>query len=274
MKLLRIQIYQPQAHYRIPFTYQRRHTYPIPPYSTVIGFIINLLGIYDQNSDDFRNGIKNLKISIAGKFQSKSTEMIWFRNLSKKAHRDRFGFDENRYWGGHIEHFGGQSQMFIDILNDVELVVYLYHQNENFLDKIYQAILNPQSRLEVLHLGRAEDWIVFKNLPKFLNEGDIELRNVGKNFKHFFWIPERIFPFLNAQLDFNKYEGIYYNLPYFFEIENYQNSLNKNGKRTFYYIKTKLNEGKISQVDFILDKELELPIFLGDFTYERTNNSG
>jgi len=41
---LRLQLYQPHAHFRIPFSYQRRHTYPIPPYSTVIGFLSNLLG--------------------------------------------------------------------------------------------------------------------------------------------------------------------------------------------------------------------------------------
>lgn len=95
MKILRLKIYQPQAHYRIPFTYQRRHTYPIPPYSTVIGFLINLLGINNQNSNDYQNGIANLKISIAGKFKSKSTEMIWFRNLSKDAHNSRFGHTQN-----------------------------------------------------------------------------------------------------------------------------------------------------------------------------------
>jgi len=54
MKALLIQIYQPTAHFRIPFTYQRRHTYPIPPYSTVIGLLCNLLGIYyhDENDDE------------------------------------------------------------------------------------------------------------------------------------------------------------------------------------------------------------------------------
>lgn len=265
MKLLRLEIYQPQAHYRIPFTYQRRHTYPIPPYSTVIGFLINLLGIFDQRSDYYREGILKLKVSIAGKFESKSTEMIWFRNLSISSHNVRFGFTENRFWGGHIEHIGGQSQMWIDILNDVDLIIYLYHYNGNFLEKIRNAILNPQNRLEVLHLGRAEDWIVFKNFPVYLNEDDIDISNLGKNFKHFFWIPEKIFPYKNFQLDFNKYEGIQYNLPVFAKIENYENTFDKSGKRKFSYIKTKLNDGKISQTNFILDRQLELPIFLGDF---------
>lgn len=52
--ILRIRIYRPQAHYRVPFTYQRRHTYPIPPYSTVIGFLCNVLGIDDQGKEEYR----------------------------------------------------------------------------------------------------------------------------------------------------------------------------------------------------------------------------
>jgi CRISPR-associated protein Cas5, N-terminal domain len=51
LKTLRLKIYQPQAHYRVPFTYQRRHTYPIPPYSTVIGLLCNVLGIRNLEGD-------------------------------------------------------------------------------------------------------------------------------------------------------------------------------------------------------------------------------
>ncbi len=94
MHLLRIRIYQPSAHYRIPFTYKRRHTYPLSPYSTVIGFLINVMGIYDQRSEVYQEGIKKLKISIVGRFASKTTEYIWFINLSKSAHIERFGYSK------------------------------------------------------------------------------------------------------------------------------------------------------------------------------------
>lgn len=274
MKILRLKIYQPQAHYRIPFTYQRRHTYPIPPYSTVIGFLINLLGIIDQNSDEYQNGIANLKISIAGKFKSKSTEMIWFRNLSKDAHKSRFNYVENRFWGGHIEHIGGQSQMWIDILNDVELIIYLFHHNEEFLNKINEAIRNPSNRLEVLHLGRAEDWIVFADLPVLLDESKIVYKRQDKDYKHFFWIAEKIFPFAYAQIDYNDFDGIIYNLPVYSEIENYQNTMNKNGKRKFIFMRTKLNDGIITKAKILLDTELGMPIFLGDFQNEQLSNLG
>ncbi len=264
MKLLRIIIQQPNAHYRIPFTYQRRHTYPIPPYSTVFGFLINLLGIYHQESSDYSE-IKKLKLSIAGRFEDKTTEMIWFRNISESAHKDRFIDIQNRKLSGNFEHFGGQSPMWIDVLNNVEIILHLFHENEYFLQKIYNNILNPQTRLEVLHLGRAEDWIIIKELPKFLDLNDLNYRRLDKNFGYFFWIPEKIYHYNSYSINFNDFEGIMYNLPVFSIIENYQESFNRGGKRIFQYIRTKLNEGKIINTMILIDKELMIPIFLGDF---------
>ncbi|MEG8946944.1 CRISPR-associated protein Cas5 [Rosettibacter firmus] len=265
MKILRVIIYQPQAHYRIPFTYQRRHTYPIPPYSTVFGFLINLIGIYDQESNDYKQ-LNKLKLSIAGKFESKSTEMIWFRNLLKSAHKDRFKHPQNRFLGGHIEHFGGQSQMWIDILNNVEIIIYMYHEDESVLMKIYENLLEPKNRLEILHLGRAEDWIILKDKPVFLNESDLSFKRLDRNYGYFFWIPEKIYSFDSYTIDFNNLDGLLFNIPVFSKIENYHQTFNRNGKRTFIkYMRTKLNDGKILNVNLLLDKKLCLPIFLGDF---------
>lgn len=268
MKILRIKIYQPQAHYRIPFTVQRRHTYPIPPYSTVIGLLINLLGLKDQSDSLFVDGIKNLKISIAGWFETKTIEKIWFRNLSKESHKDRFGLVNNRIFGGHIEHFGGQSPMTIDILNDVHLIIYIFHKDEIILETIKEKILNPIDRLEVLHLGRAEDWIVFEDLPQLIDVSELAYKRIDTNYEIFFWIPERIFQINDELIDYNQFQGLIYNLPVFFEIENYQTTFNKNGKRKFSYIRAKLNDGKIYKTNILLDLNSgfpkPMPIFLGD----------
>ncbi|MCM8806519.1 MAG: type I-B CRISPR-associated protein Cas5b, partial [Candidatus Omnitrophica bacterium] len=166
MKILKLKIYQPHAHYRIPFTYRRRHSYPIPPYSTVIGLLCNILGIRNiegkeepcvsQNCFCDYHKLKNIKISICGSFESKSTEYIWFRNLSKESHNNRFGYCRNRYVSGYIEHPGGQMPVLIDILNDVNLWIYFYHEDQDFLEKIKDSFENPQNRIYPLHLGRAE----------------------------------------------------------------------------------------------------------------------
>lgn len=267
MYLLRIRIYQPNAHYRLPFAYQRRHTYPLPPFSTIIGFLINALGIYDQKDPFYENGIRKLKISLAGKFDSKITEYIWFRNLSKKKHESRFGWIENRTLNGHIEHPGGQSPMRIDVLNNVYLNLYLGHDDLIVIEKIQKELLNPEKRLEILHIGRAEDWIVLEEKPKLLDYSQIVYEHHGGNFKHFFWIPQKFYVRENEAWKLernNRYEGLLYNLPTFSTIEGYEENYNRHGKRTFEYVRTKLNDGLIIGQQLMIDKELNFPIFLGD----------
>ncbi|AFN74054.1 crispr-associated protein cas5 family [Melioribacter roseus P3M-2] len=270
MHLLRIKIYQPNAHYRLPFAYQRRHTYPLPPYSTVIGFLINAMGIWDQRDSFYKEGIRELKISLAGKFDSKITEYIWFRNMSKKAHFGRFSYLENRENNGTVEHPGGQSPMRIDVLNDVHLLIYLGHEDIDVLKRIREEISNPINRLEILHLGRAEDWIVLEEEPKLIDDSQIAYERYGGNFKYFFWIPRKFYIRENESWclisddEFANYDGLMYNLPTFSTIEGYEKNYNRHGKRTFEYVRTKLNDGLIIGQRLMIDKELNLPFFLGD----------
>jgi len=257
LEVLRVKIYQPQAHFRIPFTYQRRHTYPIPPYSTFIGLLCNILGIRNdkgkgepcENSNcncDYHN-LKKLKISICGRFESKTTEYIWFRNLRKNSHEERFASYKNRYVSGHIEHIGGQMPVPIDVLNDVKLWFYLYHEDKEFLEKIGENFKSPTSRIYPLHLGRAEDWIVIEDVKftkltkKRILYGDV-----------FSWIPERIY--FDGNFNFKRVSGLLYKLPTFYA--------KVDGKRNFKYENVKLNDGVIKDVEFYYDSEEEKPVFL------------
>jgi len=264
--ILRIRIYQPQAHYRVPFTYQRRHTYPIPPYSTVIGFLCNVLGIDDQEKVEYKE-LRNIKMSIAGRFESKTTEYIWFRNLAKSAHVERFGSVENRSIGGHVEHIGGQSPVSIDVLNDVRLVIYLAHDDQGFLKSVRSLLENPVRRLEILHLGRAEDWIVIEEISAIYKLSTFEIRREDASFGHFFWIPERMYlPEAKDSLpDFSQYEGLMYRLPTFWKIENYAQTRNRHGRRIFEYITVKLSDGLFVHKKFLFDEERKLPVFLANF---------
>jgi CRISPR-associated protein Cas5t len=269
--ILLLRIYQPQANYRVPFTYQRRHTYPIPPYSTVIGFLCNVLGIDDQKqhaeetNGDYNN-LRKIKISIAGRFDSKTTEYTWFRNLSKSYHVDRFGSVENRGVGGHVEHIGGQSPILIDVLNDIRLVIHLAHKDKSFLEDIRSSLENPVHRLEILHLGRAEDWIVLEEVSEVVELSSFPVQRVDGNFGHFFWIPEKMFSEAESGVtDFSQYEGLMYRLPTFWTVENYMQTRNRHGRRVFDYITAKLSDGLFTHRKFIFDEYSNLPVFLADF---------
>lgn len=174
---LRLVLYMPQAHWRVPFAYQRRHTLPLPPFSTVIGLLCNMLGIrnlrgdgapcrcsrctqvYQSLSQQGPNGenradphddinailyhelVNHLELSIAGTFKTKTTEYTWFRNLNVKSHEQRFGSPTNRVLDFTVEHPGGQQPVLIDILNDVHLIIHIgsAHNCRCFLELLEYA---------------------------------------------------------------------------------------------------------------------------------------
>ena len=257
MQVLKIKIYQPQAHYRIPYTYQRRHTYPLPPYSTVIGLLCNLLEIQNisgkgEPDDEKYKKLKGTGIAICGRFDSKTTEYVWFRNISKASHEGRFSHYKNRYVGGHIEHFGGQQPVTIDILNEVFLWIYLIHEDRGFLKSIKDSLEKPDHRLYPLHLGRAEDWIVIKEIKEDVN---IELNRVFGHGDKFFWLP------LTSIKDRSKITGLFYRVPTFYRLIDQ--------KRNFEFVETYLySEGFTGNVETYVDRdENELPLFF--FNYKR-----
>lgn len=260
IKALRLVIYQPHVHFRLPFAYQRRLTYPLPPYSTVIGFLSNVLGIGYDLENQVAEKLKNLKISIQGNFESKVTESIWFRNMSKHAHVARFSEVNKRFVNGRLEHIGGQSLMSIDVLQDAYFTFHFYHEDQEFLKNLEDNLKNPSNRLDVLHLGRSEDWIVIRDISSI----KLEILTNDRNSNNFFWIPETM---INPESDsiFDQIEGLTYRLPTFCHIEDYQRTLNMHGKREFEYIPTKLNDGAIMDVPYWFDPEVQSPVFLATF---------
>lgn len=76
------------------------------------------------------------------------------------------------------------------------------------MEEIKESFENPINRGSPLHLGRAEDWIVIKEI-KYV---DLEIGEINGNYGYFFWIPERNF---NNYSVIDKVEGLIYNLPTF-----------------------------------------------------------
>lgn len=257
--VLRLIIYQPQAHYRVPFTYQRRHTYPLPSYSAVRGFLCNTLGIRGytfgedpEENEDFQK-LKGVRMGICGRFEAKTTEYTWLRNLAKEQHLQAFGSLENRVRFGVGEHPGGQAPVPIDVLNEVRIVVYLWHEDGKFLEYLKERIENPIGRLYPLYLGRAEDWVVVEEV------GFVSLSVISKDadFEHFFWVPEKPFLPPGISFDFSQVEGLFYRVPFFWEL--------RDGSRNFHFVLAKLNDGKFWNTEFFFDVSYGrkgLPVFL------------
>ncbi len=268
-QVLKLKIHQPDAHYRVPFSYQRRFTYPIPPYSTVKGLICNLMGIRD--ADDRLSKIRDgLSLAVYGKYESIIKEYVWFRNLKKDSHIKIFHTVKNRIIDNTPQHPGHQMPVTVDVLHNVNLIIYIYHSDSNFLTNIRDSLKNPSERLSTIHLGRSEDWLVFEEIS-----WPVELRQESvMNIKHFSWIPEKKFvdkDFINEGYDdfFNSLNGNLFRLPTFYEItDSNQRIFNE-------YVTVKLYEGNsFKRCKFYVDENENLPVIFSRLRGNEDGDSG
>jgi len=66
--ILFVEIFQPFAQYRNPFTFYYAQTYPLPPKSTIIGMLQNACNDWYGNNQE--KDWEGLKVSIHGGFES------------------------------------------------------------------------------------------------------------------------------------------------------------------------------------------------------------
>ena len=66
MKAIKLKLYQNMVNYKVPTSFQLKESYPLPPYSTVIGMVHSLC--------DFKE-YKPMKISISGNYFSKVNDL-------------------------------------------------------------------------------------------------------------------------------------------------------------------------------------------------------
>ncbi len=234
-RVLRIKIYQPSANFRISFGVKRKYTYPIPPYSTIIGFLCNVNGIKEQN-ERFLKFFNGIGMSVLGDFSTISSEFIWFRNLEKDQHKRRFGSTDSRIQSNQYEHIGGIMPTKVDVLNDLRLIIYLSHHDYQVLDEIKENLFTLSKRFDVLHLGRAEDWIVLESIDYV----DLVEEEYAGNFRYFTWITRE-----SISKEYQEYyENLDYNayiVPSIYKI--------RDGRRVFKFVEAKLVEKLIPPIE-------------------------
>jgi CRISPR-associated protein Cas5t len=207
IKTLRISISLPNAHFRIIHSNNPSKTYPVPPYSTVIGFLSNIIG----NKDIIDKMIEEtFALGILAKHEYLTREYIWLRNLSANSHRIRFSSNTNRKWQGIPEHPGGQSPVIVEVLNQVEIHIYLHHPNPLILQKLQQNITAPEKWFSHLHLGRSEDWVMIESI----NQIDLSVSNTAKDLRearaYYQWVPDPKYTFgINAGICPKEYTELY-----------------------------------------------------------------
>lgn len=160
MQVIRVIARQTLASYRKPSSMQVKETYPLPPYSTVIGMIHTACG--------FENYV-DMDVSIQGSYYSTVNDIY-----------TRYEFKPNYYEKGRhsikIESSAGTTGLtvgpaYIELLTNVKLVLHIRPKDENMMDIIYNGLIKPK---EYLSLGRKEDLLIIEDV-KVVNIEEKEL---------------------------------------------------------------------------------------------------
>lgn len=149
MKGIRIKLWQDMVNYKKPTSFQLKETYPLPPYSTVIGMIHNLCGYSEY---------KKMKISIQGKHFSKVNDLY-----TRYEFKNSMKFDENRHQLKVGDYGISKGIATAELLVDVELLIHIIPENQELVTEIENALLFPR---EYPSLGRREDLVTFIEKPK------------------------------------------------------------------------------------------------------------
>ncbi len=181
MKCLKLQIFQESACYKKPFAFKVAETYPLPPYSTVKGFIHSLL-----NANEFID----MAISIQGTYESIFENYTTFYSMKRN---------------GKITTF----PLRVFQLYNVELVIHIA-THEDIMNTALQALWSSE---ETLTLGRAEDVAVLKS-AKLVDVQEVPVENLEPEMlflKRNFYIPKSYKVVEN---------GVLLRIPYRYEVIN------------------------------------------------------
>ena len=129
MKILKLKLFQETACYKKPFAFKVAETYPLPPYSTVIGMFHKILG---ADSGEYYP----MNISIQGEYESIFSN---YQNLRMFKGKDQVT---------------AMPRNVHQLLN-VHLLIHIKAEDD-VIDKIYNNIIKG---VETFTLGRNEDLV-------------------------------------------------------------------------------------------------------------------
>jgi len=146
MKAIRIDAWQTMASYRIPASFIIKESYPLPPYSTVIGMIHAACGFQEYVPMD---------VSVQGKGYSSISDLYtkydFNPSIAYEAGRHQIEIPcEGRSCG--VTRGAGRVELVVD----AELVFHVKTLHEERLEEIVKGLLNP---VNYPSLGRWEDLI-------------------------------------------------------------------------------------------------------------------
>ena len=177
MKAIKLKLYQNMVNYKVPTSFQLKESYPLPPYSTVIGMVHSLC--------DFKE-YKPMKISISGNYFSKVND-LYTRYEFKNGNPFEMGRHQLNVNGYGINRGVATAELLVDVNLTIHIIP--EDQSEEFLNNIFEAFKYPR---EYPSLGRREDIVLIrdvkivdvekKKLEKDLSNGEDDFAYIPVNF--------------------------------------------------------------------------------------------
>ena len=244
-KAIRMHIFQQLSNYRKPSSFLIKESYPLPPYSTIIGMIHTACGFTEYHP---------MKISIQG---NNASEVSDYQTLytfgiayDKERHQLKVPNPDGKFDGVTR---GPKSVM---LLTDVEMYIHIFPENEDDFDIILNGLKNPA---EYISIGRREDIARVDEVTEvFLEKTDSDDDELIVTSYSAYLPVDYIGESLSKDIC-----GTVYNLPKTFEIDE------KKGMRKWKeLIKARHLPPEKSIIDNVMDndevffdRELNIPVF-------------
>lgn len=151
MRAVRIEAYQNMPCYRKASSFRLRETYPLPPYSTVIGMIHKVCGFKEYH---------DMRVSVQGEYCSVVNDTYSHYEFNpvpegKEATKDYVErYNIGYYSKDNTHHRINRGVGNHELLTDVRLLIHVCPKDESLVDVIYNGLLNPDYYPS---LGRWED---------------------------------------------------------------------------------------------------------------------
>jgi len=264
LSVVKISMQAPSAHYHVPFSNNPRNTYPLPPYSTIIGLLTNIIGNLTLIEKFLE---QEFSIGILSQHETLTQEYCWLRNMSREMHMQRFNEATNRRFQEKPEHPGGQIPVVSEVLNGINTYIYLFHPDPKTMQLIAEQLTQPEKWFSHLHLGRAEDWVIPISCEIIVLSPSNQAK-AQQNAREFYqWLPAPETAFLGGLLDDSEYQDFYNRMSgsvslvtSLYRLVGVPLGEGKKGTiRSFSHVKSKLCQSQIP-----LDSRLRIPTLLTD----------
>ncbi len=182
MECLRVKLYSPTGIFKNPLSLKGIETYPLPPYSTIIGLIYRAMGRKWEG--------EHFQISIQGEYEAIYRDYVWFKKHNFKDKQ--------------LE----KLPLQVPILHNLRLLIHIKAEGE-LLEKIEEALRNPK---ELLFLSGGEYPVKVEELKKVqCEEKQLSEEEAFELFLNAY-IPKQL-----AEKISTAGKGILFNLSYFYK---------------------------------------------------------